>query len=315
MQDVNSPILPSLAAHMDRVSECGSFAVIVRQQTPFGPCYVRYIARCNSRFCRPCATLKSKEWQKKIVGSFKKSHCVMITLTFDASAPSPLADPKYYSLAWDTFLKRLRRRYPQLRFARLVELTKSGRPHFHILVNQYIPQKYISWAFAECGGGSVADIRYVDPGRSAIYVTKYITKSHISDFNTAQFFFLTRMRAVSTSRNLFYVVPRRDDATLHSMGSTLSTAVQLQTLAHDDGFLIGDIVVDDARAGPFVFVPDPSRQAEIFLPLLDGTLNRDNILLWSLDLNSLPDEDDRFLYLPGDITLDQALSFQEKFPF
>lgn len=292
------------SAHETRVQNCGRYAVIVQQSTPVGTCYVRYIARCGSRFCWDCSQIKARSWQKKIIASFKNSHCIMVTLTFPSSAPDPVLSPLYYSRAWEHFLKRLRRRYPDLRFARIVELTANGRPHFHVLIDQYVPQKYVSWAFAHCGGGSIADCRYIQPGRAARYVTKYITKTYDPEGAAARFFFISRMRSISTSRGLYYSIPRVRAMSLIEKGHLDAIDYYMTAIANAHTLLFNSVLVDDPRAPPFVWIPDDGKINPKYSPKLSFALTYRHLQAWALDLDNLPDDPNIPLLFPGD--LDEA---------
>lgn len=292
-----------LMDHYHRVNQCGTFAVIIKQPTLFGPCFVQYRTRCGSRFCTVCSQIKMEEWQHKIIGSFSNKKTVMMTLTFDDSAPDPFFNPGYYSRAWDTFLKRLRRRYPKLAFARMVEITGAGRPHFHVLINQYIPQKYVSWAFEKCGGGKIAYLQFVDPGRSAKYITKYVTKSLNPDSRGPFFFFLSRMRSVSISHGLFYKIPRRPGCSFISHGTW--EECQKEMLDHSKNYmpLCNKILIDDPRAPPFVWVPDPKIIEPLLEPRMSFPLTYRHLKLWSLDLSMLPTPGSIFVYTPPGFSL------------
>lgn len=288
--------------HYHRVSQCGTFGVIIRHPTPLGTCYVQYRTRCGSRFCTYCCSIKAHEWRRKLIGSFANKKCIMITLTFDDQAPDPFARPDYYSLAWDTFLKRLRRRYPALCFARMVEMTREGRPHFHILVDRYIPQKYVSWAFDKCGGGRVVWCQFVDPGRSAKYITKYITKSLDPETRGPYFFFLSRMRTISTSRGLFYTIPRRPGASFLCHGTLEQCLKDLKDWSKNHGLLTNKILVDDPRAPPFMWVPDPKIIEPLLEPRMSFPLTYAHLKAWSLDLSMLPVSPNIFVYTPPGFT-------------
>lgn len=57
------------------------------------------------------------------------------------------------------------------------EAHKDGAPHLHCLVDRFIPQKWVSKTWEECGGGPVVDIRRAPIGRVVAYVTKYLAKT------------------------------------------------------------------------------------------------------------------------------------------
>lgn len=225
-----------------------------------------------------------------------------MTLTFDNRAPDPLSDPHYYSLAWNTFLKRLRRKYPTLKFARIVEITRNGRPHFHVLVDRYIPQRYVSWAFADCGGGKVADCRYVDPGRSARYITKYVTKSFDPSSNAPLFFFKSRMRSISTSRNLYYVVKNtrvnacaiRDFTDICSARFLAYTEFQIK---NDNYYLF-----NDGRSPPLLWFPSAEIRSAFDDGMFPFPITKTHLQIFAFDLRELPNPDQIYIHFPPSIS-------------
>lgn len=220
----------------------------------------------------------------------------MITLTFDNRAPDPYVDPKYYTTTWNTFLKRLRRKYPKLKFARVVELTRTGRPHFHVLVDQYIPQRYVSWAFAECGGGKVADCRYVDPGRAGRYIAKYVTKSYNPESSSPYFFYITRMRTVSTSRNLYYVVQSfgANSMCIRDITDSCYDYLKRITRFHDKN--LEYYFNDNGRDPPLLFFPRSPLSNANDIPYIEPLPSLLCIRISSLDLRSLPDPNQIYIH-------------------
>jgi hypothetical protein len=85
------------------------------------------------------------------------------------------------SHAWRTCVKRLRRQYGErnIEYLAIVEATKRGEPHLHILLRApYIPQSLISSIMGELIDSPIVDIRRIKGSRQIIqYVAKYVTKS------------------------------------------------------------------------------------------------------------------------------------------
>jgi hypothetical protein len=199
-----------LENHLRKVEKCGTNFSAIGHNFPDGPIFSAAVWRCGSRFCPHCAKQRRSEILQKLQYFSKLKHTVKLELTFPDTSPDPNRNPDFYSKAWDIFLKRIRRRFPKFKYFRIVELTKRGIPHFHIIINQYISQKWISKTFPECGGGKITWIRKVDAGRAFVYVTKYISKvAADADDNVARFFFLSGMRQYSSSRNIYIRAPRK----------------------------------------------------------------------------------------------------------
>jgi len=53
---------------------------------------------------------------------------------------------------------------------------ETGRPHLHLLLDVYVPQKRLSILAKRCGFGSITDIRAVKEGGGFGYVYKYLGK-------------------------------------------------------------------------------------------------------------------------------------------
>jgi hypothetical protein len=82
--------------------------------------------------------------------------------------------------AWKSFRKRLKRYHApsQVSFCLIVEFTKAGAPHLHVLLNcPYTPQKWCSANWSALTNSPIVDIRAVrNVARAAKYLTKYLTK-------------------------------------------------------------------------------------------------------------------------------------------
>jgi len=83
--------------------------------------------------------------------------------------------------AWRTAVKRIRRKWPKkpLSYLAIVEATKAGEPHLHILYRgPFIPQAFLSQTMRELIDSPIVDIRQIKGAREVIrYVAKYVTKA------------------------------------------------------------------------------------------------------------------------------------------
>jgi len=82
--------------------------------------------------------------------------------------------------AWRIIVKRLRRMYPRstIEYLAVVEATKKGEPHLHILyAGPFIAFRTLSSWMAELTQSPIVDIRKIRNPREVVrYVGKYITK-------------------------------------------------------------------------------------------------------------------------------------------
>ncbi len=83
--------------------------------------------------------------------------------------------------AWRLIVKRAKRKYnyAHLPYFAVVEATKAGQPHLHILVRaQWIDQRWLSDQMREITGDYIVDVRrIVRPKEVVHYVAKYIGKA------------------------------------------------------------------------------------------------------------------------------------------
>jgi hypothetical protein len=108
-----------------------------------------------------------------------------LTLTLDPSKlEGGMCDPKfavqYMRIVFNKFRVYLRRQYGQApNYICVLEFTKAGAPHLHILLDRYIPQAWISHVWGTLGGGRICFIKQVRVQKVARYLSKYLTKELI----------------------------------------------------------------------------------------------------------------------------------------
>lgn len=139
--------------------------------------------RCGRNDCPVCSQIKKNRLVRRLKAAPWPETLYMWTVTTDPSILS--SDEAFKSIAnrWHHVLRNLRRRYPTLRFFRIIELTKSGLPHMHILVDQYIDWHEFRRALMRADFGRVLHYAKVPKGVAVLYLTKYLTKSlHVQPY-------------------------------------------------------------------------------------------------------------------------------------
>jgi len=134
---------------------------------------------CRSWNCETCAEMRKGQLMAQAASG---EPVRFLTLTVN---PEVGEDPddrmKMLAWAWRTCVKRLRRLYgpTAIEFLAIVEQTKAGEPHLHILLRSpYIPQKLISKCMEDLINAPIVDIRIIRSQREVIrYVAKYLTKA------------------------------------------------------------------------------------------------------------------------------------------
>jgi len=99
------------------------------------------------------------------------------------------------SHAWRVIMLRLRRLHPgiDIQYLVIVEATKHGEPHLHILYRgPFIPQRVLSHWMSQLISSPICDIRKVRSQRELIrYVAKYVTKKP-AQFGTSKRYWQSR---------------------------------------------------------------------------------------------------------------------------
>lgn len=131
---------------------------------------------CNNWGCPVCGRKKVVHYAKLVADAAPNK---LITLTVN---PAKHSDPR---AAYDETRRkipglsaRLRRAYGEFEFFRILEITKKGWPHYHLIARSpYIPQAELSNLWAELVGAPIVDVRKIDRTASAYwYVVKYLAK-------------------------------------------------------------------------------------------------------------------------------------------
>ena len=86
-----------------------------------------------------------------------------------------------------------------LPFIAVLEFTKNGVAHLHVLFGRYIRQGWLSDAWQSIGGGKIVDIRFVDVHRVSAYLAVYLAGEQI--LHTLELL-PKRARIFTTSRSI-----------------------------------------------------------------------------------------------------------------
>jgi hypothetical protein len=150
--------------------------------------YALFSIGCKRWDCEICGKAKAFRYAKAAQAHFSHSNVRFLTLTLD-NVDDVTAAEKIMAQAWNRLRLRLERKINQgnrnksikkflLTYLRALEYgEKNGRPHYHILLNHYFNQKWLSRVAYECGFGKIVDIRHAPNAKVIKYITKYVTKS------------------------------------------------------------------------------------------------------------------------------------------
>lgn len=139
---------------------------------------VLFALPCRTWSCRVCAETKIKA----------------MAIAVQLAAPNRLltltVDPALYlsrKEAWEKtrkcvpiLIRRLRKKFGEIEYLRVTEVTKAGWPHYHLLVrSSFLPHSVVKAYWSELTGARIVDLRQVTKSFSAYkYLVKYLSKLH-----------------------------------------------------------------------------------------------------------------------------------------
>jgi len=135
--------------------------------------------KCRSWSCAYCRPERKRQLMARAASGNPNR---FLTLTINPRVGNDPDDRlKLLSHAWKVIVKRLRREHGSkaIQYLAVVEQTKLGEPHLHILLRSpFLPQKVLSSAMQDLIGAPIVDIRKIRNQREVVrYVAKYITKA------------------------------------------------------------------------------------------------------------------------------------------
>jgi len=148
---------------------------------------------CRSWTCDVCAPRRRLQLMAA-AASGQPNRFITLTISPDVGV-SPAERLLLLSRAWRVTVQRLRRLHPTktIDYLAIVEGTKNGEPHLHILFRgPWVSQSYLSDCMREIISSPIVDIRAIKSQRHVInYVAKYITKAP-AQFGTAKRYWQSR---------------------------------------------------------------------------------------------------------------------------
>ena len=134
--------------------------------------------RCNSKACPRCARLKFNQLRNSIRDVSKFYNWRFFTLTLRKGTTTQAADLEHLENSFRQLRKKLKRKFPELKYIAIKELSPSGMWHFHGLWNIYIDVQTLSNYWEEISGSFVVYLEKVRSPRGCVnYIFKYCYKS------------------------------------------------------------------------------------------------------------------------------------------
>lgn len=155
---------------------CGQTHVITLEETEKGAIVRKIPLKCKSWTCDKCRVKKAKKYSERTFRLFQGvPHVRFLTVTFDRSR-SLRETWEFAPVAWNRFRTAFTKKYGKTRFVRVVEPQKDGYPHYHILLDRYIPAGWLTRELKSAGFGPIRDIQLISSRDGFYYVLKYLRK-------------------------------------------------------------------------------------------------------------------------------------------
>ena len=160
---------------------------------------------CKSYRCNRCRPPKLKEVRARICAAAEKHKLnKMATLTLDRkrlTRDERRHTDRYIRECWRSMRVLLARQCGKtsIPFIGVLEFQQNGAAHLHILLADYIPQKWLSIAWQQVGGGRYVDIRFIDVHRVSAYLSSYLAGDKVT--HTLELL-PKRARIFTTSRSI-----------------------------------------------------------------------------------------------------------------
>jgi hypothetical protein len=250
------------------------------------PSFIIIPKRCGSNFCPSCRKENLYHLRKDLFASMNRDRWRLVTLTFpqqNTSAEKLLSD--CYSI-FRKFSMRLKRKSPNLKYVRVLEVHKSGYPHLHCVFNQYVAFGFLKKAWQEVGGG-IVDIRAakkcgicgatkscihhpnktrMNYKQAARYLTEELEKKaqdpHLIGFPLWR----DRIRTITTSRN-FKLKPIRGAYTFCGIKPTLQEAMKVYYDLEYDADLMNAPKPSRAFSQSAIFI-NANTKERVFVPTM-----------------------------------------------
>lgn len=173
---------------------------------------------CGQWSCEYCAQRLSAKWRARIINGINELGGIWtwFTITAHSKKRGGYASITNLRNAWDTLIKRMKRRFDKFAYVRVFEQHKDGSFHIHAIANFHFKDikirisrkdksetKYSVWLQANAKDLKLGLYTHADDmpsdkhaGYVASYVTKYMTKMS-GDFVK----FIGRVRRIQASQN------------------------------------------------------------------------------------------------------------------
>lgn len=140
---------------------------------------------CKCWRCKKCGPKKAGRYKHAIRNEAERHGLNrFVTLTLDPKNLEPGVDPvRHLRKAFDALRHEWKRKFGQpIKYICVLEFHKNGLPHLHLVVDRYMPFKWVSLTWQKCGGGQHVHLKgNIKLNAVSRYLAKYLTKDLLLD--------------------------------------------------------------------------------------------------------------------------------------
>ena len=168
-------------ARLSAAKRCRSFSVLLQEASATGTSLALWRVPCKSWSCPRCAKRKSREIAHRARAAFVHEHMRFLTVTIKPR-PSQAEALTHTNRAWNRLRTNIVRTFGKVKYFKVLEPQPStGMPHFHVLLNRYLPSHWLNVALVRAGFGPIFKIKDVRSELCYGYVVKYLGKGILDD--------------------------------------------------------------------------------------------------------------------------------------
>lgn len=163
-------------ARLRASKRCRSWSTLLMDSLATGHRVALWRVPCKSWSCPRCARKKAQSVSHKARINFQGGRIRFLTLTIRPQASLPGAIT-HINRSWNRLRLNITRFCGKVKYAKFLEPQPStGMPHFHVLLDKYIPAAWLNHAVVKAGFGPIYKIKLVRDELVFGYVLKYLRK-------------------------------------------------------------------------------------------------------------------------------------------
>lgn len=179
--------------------------------------YSLYFAKPTPRTAWLPGKPRSKYYRRiknKLTTQFRdsKKKYTFLTLTYDQNTNSKAFCFNMLKSNIREFIRLLRKRYKKIQYFWIIELTKNGYPHIHIIFDRYAHWKIINAIWRGVTDSYITYIKQIPSSAVAGYLTKYLTRQSKHTEYQFAIIFKNVDRLYGNSRDFFSIKVIKTDS-------------------------------------------------------------------------------------------------------